>query len=333
MARKLDFLVPMYNEGAEVVKPLLDSIAIQQAVNLKDDYGVIICCDGGTTVISDEFKKQYPFEIEFYQCEHQGVSATRNACLDHSQADYVMFCDCDDMFCNVCGLWIIEREMKGEGFETLVSCFVEESRNPKDKSEILYVNHDMDSTFVHGKVHNRKYLINNNIRWNPDLTIHEDSYFNCLCQKLASEKGGKYCPYPFYLWKWRDESVCRRSPTTYILETYNNMLDSNTALVNQFIDRRRKDLAKFYSIAMVYNAYMSLNCDSWTDIKNQEYRDNVEKRFAKYWKDFKNFFEEATKEEKIQISSGIRQRFYAEGLLSEIITFDQWIKHIEAIEI
>ena len=102
-----------------------------------------------------------------------------------------MFCDADDMFFNVCGLYIVFREIdKNGGFDSLVSVFVEETRDPKTK-EIVYINREMDSTFVHGKVHRRKYLLNNNIRWNNSLTIHEDSYFNCLCQKLS--KDVKYC--------------------------------------------------------------------------------------------------------------------------------------------
>jgi len=58
--------------------------------------------------------------------------------------------------------------------------FIEESRNPENK-EIVYINHEMDSTFVHGKVHSRHYLLDKNIKWNNNLTIHEDSYFNILC--------------------------------------------------------------------------------------------------------------------------------------------------------
>ena len=30
-------------------------------------------------------------------------------------------------------------------------------------------------------------LLKQKIRWNDNLTIHEDSYFNSLCQKLAKE--------------------------------------------------------------------------------------------------------------------------------------------------
>lgn len=151
---KLQFLIPMYKESFEVVKPLLDSIALQQNVDF-NEIGVIIRCDGGTEITVPE--NLYPFRIDYKMCEHRGVSATRNACLDDATADYVMFCDCDDMFYNMCGLWIIFREME-VGFDSFVSVFIEETINPQTK-EHIYINREMDSTFVHGKVHRRKYLL------------------------------------------------------------------------------------------------------------------------------------------------------------------------------
>lgn len=102
--KKLQILIPHYKEGFEVIKPLLDSINIQQNVNLKDEVGVIIVNDGNECILNKELFKNYDYDIEYYINEHKGVSATRNACLDKATADYVMFCDCDDMFCNVCGL-------------------------------------------------------------------------------------------------------------------------------------------------------------------------------------------------------------------------------------
>lgn len=87
---KLQILVPQYKETDEVIKPLLDSIAIQQNVPM-DEIGVIICNDGSDVKLTDEFLAGYPFKIEYYQEEHRGVSATRNACLDRATADYVMF--------------------------------------------------------------------------------------------------------------------------------------------------------------------------------------------------------------------------------------------------
>jgi hypothetical protein len=169
-------------------------------------------------------------------------------------------------------------------------------------------------------------LIKNNIKFNPALTIHEDSYFNCLAQKCAGEV--KFCPTPFYLWKWRDESVCRHDPK-YILKTYNNMLDSNTALVKELLKRGKKEDAQFYSVAMIYDAYFTMNKDEWINQENKQYRYNTEKRFKQYYLEFKKLFNSIDKNIKAQIIMSIKNRMYQEGLLMESITFDDWIKHVE----
>jgi glycosyltransferase involved in cell wall biosynthesis len=318
---KLQILVPHYDEPIEVIKPLLDSISIQQNVDF-GEIGVIICNDGKKNFL--EFP-EYPFKVEIFDEPHRGVSGTRNACLDHATAEYVMFCDADDMFMNACGLYILFREINGDGFDTLVSAFVEETRDPKTK-EPVYVNHDMDTTFVHGKVHRRQYLLNNNIRWNEKLTIHEDSYFNCLCQRLSKEV--KYCQTPFYLWRWRDESVCRHDPK-YLLKTYNNMLDSMTSLVLQFISRRMNSDAQFYATTMIYDAYFTLNKDDWINQENKSYKQAVEDRFRVFYEQFRPLFMSINKDVKAQIIMTIKNRMYGEGLLMEHITFDDWIKQFE----
>lgn len=322
--KKLQILIPQYKETDEVIKPLLDSIAIQQNVDLKNDVGVIIVNDGSDVFLSDELLKSYPFEIEYYKNEHKGVSATRDACFEYSTADYVMFCDADDMFYSVCGLYIIFNEIKNGGFDSLVSLFIEETRTP-DKKEIVYVNREMDSTFVHGKVHRRQYLIDKDIRWNHNLTIHEDSYFNIQCQKMSNNV--KYCQVPFYLWKWRDDSVCRHDPK-YILKTFNNMLDSSDACVEQFIKKNFISLAKQLVTSMIYDCYYTMNKTEWLDQENQEYRRNTEKRFKKYYLKYKEYFDTIEDNERNQIIIGMKNRMFKEGLMLESITFEDWMKEI-----
>lgn len=324
--KKLQFLIPQYKETDDIIKPLLDSIEVQQNVDM-NDIGVIIVNDGTDIHLSQKLFNRYSFDIEYHLNEHKGVSATRNACLDKATAEYVMFCDADDMFYNACGLYIIFREIENGGFDSLSSAFIEETRDPQTKDPI-YINRDMDMTFVHGKVHRRKFLLKNNIRWNDDLTIHEDSYFNCLCQRLAKEL--KYSQSSFYLWRWRDASVCRHDPK-YILKTYNNMLDSNTALVNQFLSRNRKDDAMFYATSMIYDAYFTMNKDEWLNQENKEYRDATEKRFKQYWLNFKYLHDEIPQEVKNQIIMGIKNRMYMEGMILESVTFNEWIKVIESL--
>ena len=321
---KLQILVPQYEEDDSVIKPLLDSLAIQQNVDF-NEFGVIIVNDGSDVHLTQEFLDSYPFQIEYHLNEHRGVSATRQAAFDYSTADYVMFCDADDMFCNVCGLWIIFREMNVGVFDSLTSIFVEETRNPLN-NEVTYINREMDSTFVHGKVHRRRYLIEKGIKWNPDLTIHEDSFFNIQCANLSQNV--KYCPFPFYLWKWRDDSVCRHD-SKYILKTYRNMIDSNSALIAEFKRKGRSDLSAFYTVFMIFDAYYTMNKPEWIDMDNQEYRKATELHFAKYYQTHKKTWETFPYQEKMNISQGIRGRSVQEGMRMEAMTVDEWLKHIE----
>ena len=325
---KLQVLVPHWQETSEEMEPLLDSLAIQQAVSM-DEFGVVIAYDGtdASTLPVEEWANKYPFAIEHVHAPKGGVSATRNYALDHATADYVMFCDADDMFFHCCALHVIFAEIE-RGFDTLVSAFIEETRHPETK-EPLFVDHQTDSTFVHGKVHRRAYLIDNGIRFDPALTVHEDSYFNILTQNLTDN--AKYCAQPFYLWKWRDTSVCRHDPD-YILKTYNNMLDSNDALVREFERRGKHDKALFYAAFMVLDAYYTLNKREWLDKTHADYREAVERRFARYYADHKAQWDEVSDADRMMISNGVRQRSVMEGMPMESITIDAWLKHVAEAE-
>jgi glycosyltransferase involved in cell wall biosynthesis len=309
------------------MEPLLDSIAIQQNVSFSE-IGCVIAYDGdeATELPVDYWASRYPFAIEHVHAPKGGVSATRNAALDASTADYVIFCDADDMFYSACALYIVFREM-AQGFDTLTSCFIEETRHPETK-EPLYINHDMDSTFVHGKVHRRGYLVDNGIRFNDALTVHEDSYFNILAQNCAKPEAAKYCPTPFYLWRWRDASVCRHDPK-YILKTYNNMLDSNDALVDEFERRGMPDKARFYACFMILDAYYSMNKPEWTNIENADYRNAVERRFADYYAKHGEKWRSASEQERMVISNGVRSRSVMEGMPMESVTINDWLSAIE----
>ena len=321
---KLQILIPHYHEPVEVIKPLLDSIALQQNVDF-DEVGAIICHDGKD--IPSLALDGYPFGIEQIWQEHNGVSAARQAACDHAVADYVMFCDADDMFYNMCALWIIFREIDAGVFDSMVSVFVEETRHPETK-EPFYINREMDSTFVHGKVHRRRYLIEKGIRWNPNLTIHEDSFFNIQCQNLSQNV--KYCTTPFYLWRWRDDSVCRHDPK-YILRTYNNMIDSNDALISEFRKKGRPDLSSYYTAFMIFDAYYTMNKPEWIHQENRHYRDMTERRFAEYYRKHKKTWNRIPAADKMQISQGIRGRSVMEGMMMESMTVEEWLQHIEAL--
>jgi hypothetical protein len=121
--------------------------------------------------------------------------------------------------------------------------------------------------------------------------------------------------------------VCRHDPD-YILKTYNNMLDSNDALVREFERRGKHDKALFYVAFMTLDAYYTMNKREWLDKTHADYREAVERRFARYYADHKAQWDEVSDADRMMISNGVRQRSVMEGMPMESITIDAWLAHI-----
>lgn len=344
--RRLDILVPHWQETPQEMEPLLDSIKLQRNIDF-DEIGVIIAYDGpeASELPEREWQERYPYDIKFVHAPKGGVSATRNAAFDAGEGEYVTYCDADDMYLDVCGLSIVFREMgigpspqdimtygneaknSEPGFDLLISCFREETKDPDGK--IIYVNHDDDRTFCHGKFMSRKFLVDNDIRYNNLLVIHEDSFFQILCRELAKPWRARYCPIPFYLWIWRTSSVCRHDKD-YLLKTMRDMLKSNSALVSEFVKRTRDDLAGTYVAFMIFDMFYTLLSKRWRDVVNRQYREDTERAFAEYLKTHKRRWDSMSNEAKLMISNGVRQRHIMEGdMMLEDITIEDWLARIQ----
>lgn len=321
--KKLSICITHYDEDYyTTVKRLLESISIQQGIDF-EDIEVVIVNDGYKNPVNVLPIGTYPFRINVFTIQRAGVSAARNKALTEASGEYVMFCDCDDMFLSVCGIYVLLKELESGEYDTMVPMFVEESLNIDKK--YVYINHDnTDCTFIHGKVHRRQFLLDNDIWWNDALTIHEDSYFNCLCQRIAKPERVKRCDSAYYLWKYRKDSVCRRDKK-YLLKTYCNMIDSNTALVEQFLKRGMIDSAKYYVTCMMFGTYYTLNKEEWLKKSNKKYKDTVIAAMKIYYKKYKSLLEETDELTRVEIIRDIKNRSYFEGLVLETFTFDKWL--------
>lgn len=324
---KLQILVPHYKETTEEMMPLLDSLKLQQGISF-DDFGVIIVFDGDeATWLPEAFLETYcPYEIRFIHVPHGGLSYARNKALDAATADYVMFCDADDCFCHLCGLSIIFNEID-KGFDTMVSQFNEELLD-KNTGKTIFVQHKHDSTFVHGKVHRRQYLIDNGIRFDEELMVHEDSYFNTLVQDLAPDKEQvKYCPIDFYLWKWRDGSICRHDED-YLLKTFPDMLKSNDHLCAEFERRGRHDAAVFYAVFMILDSYYNFQTDRWQEDGSAGYLETAYAAMHDYLEKHWDAWLEIDPKKRNEIAAGIRMRYFGQGMPMETTTLQQWLDKV-----
>ena len=341
MSKFFSILVPYYNEGEEVIKNLLDSIAIQQNIDMKE-IEVVICKDGPDgPELSQEFLDKYPYDIQYHREPKANVSVMRNKALDYSTGEYVMFCDCDDMFYHCLALWFIRKQtttpmqvpINGvpttvNGFDALYSVFLEEGRNP-ETGETYFIDRKDGFQFVHGKIFKRDFIVNNNIHFFPECVIHEDNVLNAEVQ--ACTQNIKWCPVPFYLWKWRDNSVCRRSPT-YLKETYPDLIKSSDCLIEWLVNKSKFDKARECIVSITLDSYYTFCHPSWKEINTKEYRDTAEKKFSEYFKKWEYLWNEAPDQMKMQISSGIRQREVIQGMEMETETLNHYIERMKNIE-
>ena len=338
--KKLSILVPYYNEGEEVIKNLLDSIAIQQNIDF-NDIEVIICKDGDEgPELTQEFLDSYPYEIQYHREPKGGVSRMRNAAFKYSQGEYVMWCDDDDQFYHCLALWLIFRETTTpmqvtvdgrqttiNGFDALYATFLEEGRNP-ETGDVYFIDRKDGYQFVHSKIFLRDFLVRNDIRFGDDLYIHEDNVLNAQVQ--ACTKYIKFCPQPFYLWKWRDNSVCRKDPL-YIKKTYPDLVKSSDWLLTWFTSKNKIDKAREAIVAITLDSYYTFCHPSWKQIGTKEYRDKAEKCFSDYFKKWEYLWNEAPDQLKMQISAGIRQREVSMGMEMETETLEQYLKRIKEL--
>lgn len=322
---KLDILVPHYKEGWNICHNLFDSLAMQRGIDF-EDIKVIVANDGDEMVIAPETYEGYPFEVITVVGEKKGVSATRNLALDTSDADYVMFCDADDMFLNNYGMHMVFSAMN-EGFETMHSCFIEEQ--PSDDGWKI-LRHDKDITFVHGKVHNRQFLLDNDLRFDESLTIHEDGYFNFMVHTVAENV--KYITTPFYLWVYNDDSTVRKDKDDYTYKTYKELMEVRWAIAKDLENRGYIDEYIDSVVHTVCNSYYDFCMPNVVKNKNSVLYKNAEKEFKKYFTEFGKEYYEANPTRIAEMLMVARSNAYAKGLLAEDKTLVDWLTHIKNIK-
>lgn len=320
---KLQILITQYDEDKKILDNMLKSIDIQQGVDLQNDIEVIIGNDGSDVILSEDYLARFKYPIKYLFFEHSGLPGCRQHLLDNATADYVMFCDADDMFLSMLGLNAIFQFID-KGFDAFASEFYEENKNSKT-GEMIFGSRKHDSTFVHGKVYRRQYLLDNDIHWHPELKGHEDSCFNILAQKLT--KDFVYCSMPFYLWKWRDGSICRKDKY-YIPKTYKYLIDSHEQLVLDFLKHGDLRDAQIYANMLVYNTYYCMNENIWQDIEGSKYISETEHRFVEFYLKHSPLVRSISKKNKKMVLSATRQYAEKNEVYLTRFSFSDWFEHL-----
>jgi len=320
-------IITHYKEPWSVGKPMFETLKLQRMVNF-DDVGVILVNDGEENELPQECFDGYPFSICQMSIPKGGVSKARNAGLDASTADWVMFCDFDDCFSNIMGLYLIFCAMHEDKYDTLWSNFTEETRNKDGK--LILVPHGRDFVFVHGKAHRRQFLVDNNLRFHDKLTIHEDAYFNILVQTIAADDRIGSIQTPFYLWKWNDDSVVRRDNSDdYILDTYDHLMRQKMAIMESLIERKMAKEAVLVVAKTVIDVYYDCQQSTWRVPAVRSKVHKAENWFAAFLKRYAAFYQKADIKVIAGLAKSCREHTLNKGtFFMEAETLEEFLKRI-----
>lgn len=323
MSKKLSICITRYNEPWEICKNLFDSLAIQKGMSF-DDVEILICNDGMEDVLPVECFADYPYTVKCIGHEKLGVSANRNIAMDNAEGEYIMFCDADDMFINAYSLHEILFEC-AKGFDYMCGCFIEEQPDPNGGWIIF--NHTKDLTFIHGKVYNKQFLIDKELRFDEKLTMHEDGYFNTLVDLEATNK--KMGTFPLYLWVWNEKSVIRSyGKEEFLFKTYPMLMEVRKAMARQIV--ARGFINEFYDnvVSTVINSYLDFQKPYALNKENEEVVRKAKKSFKKFYKEFGSAYKECDINRISDMYAVSRFNAYSNGLRLEQQTLRDFLNEI-----
>ena len=200
----LDLFITHWTEDWSVGEKGFRMLAMQRAV----DWGQIriTMVHDGTEPFPEKYFKGMPFTVNQVSIPHGGIAAARNWCIDNSEAEWIKWCDFDDMFEGVYSLKIIMDALNSDRYDMIWF-------------ELLFDDHgkiinrtNRDPVFVHNKVFRRSFLQRKKIRFNEELTWCEDSAFLAVVEmdidKLRIHKIRSFIP--IYVYIVRDGSLCNK---------------------------------------------------------------------------------------------------------------------------
>ena len=161
----------------------------------------------GTDPFPEEYFEGMPFKVNQVTIPHGGIAKARNWCIDHSEAEWIKFCDFDDMFSGVYALQqMIDSLEKGQNYDLLWFELIFD-----DHGKVTTRTH-RDPVFVHNKVFRRTFLQEHGIRFQEHLTWCEDSAFMAVIEmEINHQRIGKIVVgSPIYIYIVRDGSLCNR---------------------------------------------------------------------------------------------------------------------------
>ena len=256
------------------------------------------------------------------------------AAVIHRQTEAARFGDGEIFFNNTCaaaavrmdqGAGVVFSSVGGE-FSDLSFADPADDRLPAaDKFTLL--RHDHDMQFVHGKAYKRSFLLEKEIRFNDELLIHEDGFINTLVGNEAETY--EDIENPFYVWRWRDDSIVRKDKgDIFLMKTYGDLLKTRDAVCDEL--QQRGFINEYFDAVAktMIDAYYEFQKPVYLDPENAREVKRAERKVKKFYEKYKKDYNECGIDRITEIMHLSRENAYRRGMRIEQVSLHEWVNHI-----
>ena len=177
--KDLDIIITHYDEPWEIGKPFFDMLQNQRCVDINRVQVTLVQDGKENTLPWTELLYDYSYSVKVITIDHKGPATARNVALKNSSADWIMFCDFDDLFTDVCSLKMVMELFPVTDYDLFWGKMVNEY---KWNGNSIFINRvdGADYTNTNCKFYRRKFLEDNNITFNTTIPYHYEYMFNSL---------------------------------------------------------------------------------------------------------------------------------------------------------
>jgi len=205
--KKISIIIPFYGQTVEQLALPLGSINGQIGIDFSE-IDVHLVNDGGEKIDRSAFDIFQNLDIKMHDLkENAGPGIARQYGIDHSDGRYIMFVDADDLLGGP-GVVLGFLNVLNPQVDLIYSDYVEEVKHGDKYS---YISHDSNTSMgaVYAKLFKRSLLVENDIKFHPDLPFFEDQYFTTIASTYSKNRVDIH--QPSYIWRYSPGSLFRSS--------------------------------------------------------------------------------------------------------------------------
>ena len=275
----VDIIIPAYNAHESIGRTLL-SIYMQ---TIKDDIKVYLiddCSDIGYDEIVKSFKGLLNITL-LKMKKNSGPGLSRQLGLEHSNSEYVMFLDSDDLLHDCFSLSIMVSNM--DDYDVCVANVADEGVNG-----ISFV--DRPHSCLHAKLYRKSFIDQNNIHFN-DSRSSEDNGFHKLF--LLADPRINEIHNVTYFYSYNKNSITQ-SDKNYSFDSLQWYIYNMVWAIKNGIERnfKREYIAELTCSSLYYVFFRYLDNKKR---KNQDMILDWSKELVKYYNEYNSYINDGTK--------------------------------------